>query len=621
MRSRSTRDVVPDRGEVDDDLGAGPAHAADSFHPRAEQARRTVPGCAAATSPATQRPAARRRGSPRRRAARSRPRRRRTASRPAASSAPTSPPSTSPAPAVASHGGPVVVTRTRPSGCATSVWRPLSSTTAPYVSAARAGVVERPRLDVGALDAEHRGQLAGVRGEHRRHAERAVDVGRARRRRRRAGRRRPARRASSSPAPSPPPEPTTQACTRPAPTTSGWRPADPVGDRVAPDVAHHADQPAGRAGDAEQRGAGVAGRAGADADHAAGVLVRRPARAAAAAGDVLGLQRLDRRRRGRSSPMSTRCTAPQAGAAGSTRWRDLVGAEGDGERGARRAARRARRCRRRRRSGCRPRRPGRRATSASAAPASGRSPGRPPMPDDPVDDDVGRRCRRGARRRPGRRRARSAASPPSCAWSDEQPRLDRAPRAGPARAPAYSASPPLLPGPDQQQHPRAVRRRRAGRRTAYASPAAARCISAPSGSRAISASSAARTCSTVCAGSPITLARRASRTFGRRHARERAERPRLRRRPAPTPLQHHDGRGDAGVVGEREVHRGDAERRRRGAATEPRSTKQRAAGGLGDDLGVVPVQPDRGAERLGERLLGGEPGGQRGRREGAPRRA
>ena len=32
-----------------------------------------------------------------------------------------------------------------------------------------------------------------------------------------------------------------------------------------------------------------------------------------------------------------------------------------------------------------------------------------------------------------------------------------------------------------------------------ASPAAARCISAPSGTCAISASSAARTCSTVCA--------------------------------------------------------------------------------------------------------------------------
>ena len=43
--------------------------------------------------------------------------------------------------------------------------------------------------------------------------------------------------------------------------------------------------------------------------------------------------------------------------------------------------------------------------------------------------------------------------------------------------------------------------------TALASPAAARCISAPSGSVAISAASAARTCSTVCALlMPVTLA-------------------------------------------------------------------------------------------------------------------
>ena len=41
--------------------------------------------------------------------------------------------------------------------------------------------------------------------------------------------------------------------------------------------------------------------------------------------------------------------------------------------------------------------------------------------------------------------------------------------------------------------------------------------------------------------------------------------------------------------------------------------EQRAAGLLGDDLGVVPVHVAGGAERLGQRLLGGEAGGQRGR--------
>ena len=42
--------------------------------------------------------------------------------------------------------------------------------------------------------------------------------------------------------------------------------------------------------------------------------------------------------------------------------------------------------------------------------------------------------------------------------------------------------------------------------------------------------------------------------------------------------------------------------------------EQRAARGLVDDLGVLPGHADRGAERLGQRLLGGEPRGQRGQR-------
>ena len=50
----------------------------------------------------------------------------------------------------------------------------------------------------------------------------AREVLRARRRRPRAGPRRRAPAARASSASSPPPEPTTQACTRPAPTTSGW---------------------------------------------------------------------------------------------------------------------------------------------------------------------------------------------------------------------------------------------------------------------------------------------------------------------------------------------------------------------------------------------------------------
>ena len=69
--------------------------------------------------------------------------------------------------------------------------------------------------------------------------------------------------------------------------------------------------------------------------------------------------------------------------------RDLVGAEGDGQRRLDVSVRPARRCRRRRRSGCRPRRPARRCTASSAATASGFNPGRAADPDDPVDHDVG----------------------------------------------------------------------------------------------------------------------------------------------------------------------------------------------------------------------------------------
>src|SRR6516165_5731418 len=60
-------------------------------------------------------------------------------SSPCASSAPASPASTSPVPAVASHGVPVVLTSTgsRPSGGATTVVDPLSSTQAPNSVAAR----------------------------------------------------------------------------------------------------------------------------------------------------------------------------------------------------------------------------------------------------------------------------------------------------------------------------------------------------------------------------------------------------------------------------------------------------------------------------------------------------
>ena len=57
--------------------------------------------------------------------------------------------------------------------------RPLSSTTASYRSRGLAGEAQLLGLDLLALDAEHPGQLAGVRGEQGGYAERAGDVGEA----------------------------------------------------------------------------------------------------------------------------------------------------------------------------------------------------------------------------------------------------------------------------------------------------------------------------------------------------------------------------------------------------------------------------------------------------------
>ena len=57
--------------------------------------------------------------------------------------------------------------------------RPLSSTTASYRRRGLAGVAQLLGLHLLALDAEHPGQLAGVRGEQGGYAERAVDVGEA----------------------------------------------------------------------------------------------------------------------------------------------------------------------------------------------------------------------------------------------------------------------------------------------------------------------------------------------------------------------------------------------------------------------------------------------------------
>ena len=217
-----------------------------------------------------------------RRAATTRRTRRRTGSRPAASSAPTSPASTSPAPAVASHGTPVVVTRTRPSGAATSVWWPLSSDHAAPAAGRVAGVLERRGLDRRPRSTPSIAASSPACGVSTQPGSRLADV--AQRvgvdddghavRARLGEHRRGVVAAAGADDPG----------LHPAGADDlGVRGADGVGDALGTDVADHPDQPGVGAGDREERGARVGARPGAHADDAAGVLLRVDARAAAAA--------------------------------------------------------------------------------------------------------------------------------------------------------------------------------------------------------------------------------------------------------------------------------------------------------------------------------------------------
>ena len=92
----------------------------------------------------------------------------------------------------------------------------------------------------------------------------------------------------------------------------------------------------------------------------------------------------------------------------------------------------------------------------------------------------------------------------------------------------------------------------------------------------------------------------------------RRRRPRSRDHSA---LGDDDGRRDAGVVGQGDVQASRTPRSSARACTVPRDLQVRAAvRRRARTRGVGPVQPDRRAERLGQRLLGGEPG-----REGVER--
>ena len=124
------------------------------------------------------------------------------------------------------------------------------------------------------------------------------------------------------------------------------------------------------------------------------------------------------------------------------------------------------------------------AHASSAATASGRSPGRPPIPTIPSTTTSGRVPEDALWRGAGHTTPpapRRAASPASWTLSDSSQASTAQPRRA-SSTPAYSASPPLSPEPtsSRTRRPYADPSRSS---TAYASPAAARCISAPSGRR------------------------------------------------------------------------------------------------------------------------------------------
>src|SRR3954471_1004898 len=214
-------DVVPDRVEVDDDLrprfeGRQRRHRSSTPTP-ASSARQTsgiAPATAAAVTgpswpasaaaaPCTQEP----------------PEPASNGSKPAATRAPQRPARTSPAPAVASHGVPVVETRTLPVGVATNVWRPLSSTTASYRSAAsranrscsdstRSRSTPSMRASSPACGVSSVGTPSGPVTCCSPSASTTTGTASSSESR------------SACSASAPPPEPITQACTRPEPTTT-----------------------------------------------------------------------------------------------------------------------------------------------------------------------------------------------------------------------------------------------------------------------------------------------------------------------------------------------------------------------------------------------------------------
>jgi hypothetical protein len=140
---------------------------------------------------------------------------------------------------------------------------------------------------------------------------------------------------------------------------------------------------------------------------------------------------------------------------------------------------------------------------ATRVAAGSRNPGDPPRPTSPSSTRSARRrsspATRGASSVPTRRppAARRAARPSAWTAGPSRTACTLTPRPA-SRAPAQSASPPLLPAPTSRtaRLPSTRPLRRSSRRHTAASPAAARCIRAPGGVRASRSSSTARIAAT-----------------------------------------------------------------------------------------------------------------------------
>ena len=219
------------------------------------------------------------------------------------------------------------------------------------------------------------------------------------------------------------------------------------------------------------------------------------------------------------------------------------------------------------------------AHSASRA-AAGRSPPLPPMPTIPSSTRSAAASTLSSPGSPASRMTtplrRAAAAPASCSRADTANAVTAAPRVGePGRREQRVAA--VVAAADEHGDPRAVHLSGNRRRAAAASPAAARCMSAPSGSGT----------------HQLVLGGADGRQPGERCACVRPSRPagqlsRMTTAIAIPPSWLSETCHDV------------APRRAAASATVPRSSRWGAPSLGGLDLGVLPAQPGRRAERLGD---------------------